>query len=692
MTNRTDVFQTLLPVQVADAQPHPAPSLLPVLVACATLFLLAGCGVGTTITGGGVPATAITGRVHGGQQPIAGATVTLYAPGTGGYGSAPTVITTATALTDSAGHFTLINPYPNGCPANSPVTYIVSTGGNSGAGDNTNIALAALLPACSSLTADTFIFISEVTTVAAAYALAPFATLSPGTTNIGTSSTNLLGLTNALAPANNLANTTTGQAVTPSTGIIPPTAEINTLANILAACVNSSSTIARLPSTTCATLFTNSTPPGGVAPAPTDTFQAAIDIALNPGHNAATLFGLATATPPFQPTLDSAPTDFAVGIQYNGGPIANSGGVFGIDIDASGNAWVTVVANGAILDNVTEISPAGSVALSGPTGYLSGSLSTPWGLAIDNSSNAWIVNYNSNRVAVLPLTGPPATFFTPASVVFPVGIAVDNRTATTAWIGNLGPSGADTGTTVSHITATGEAAPGSPYGGQNAPLGIAIDNAGNIWVANSDIPGTGNGFLTKFTPPLVAGDAYTPQVFPPGGTGAGTYPFDVAIDSSGNVWVGYSAGVGEFGNSGNLLSPVGGWPQNVTTAPEAVAIDGLGRAWVSNVALAADGSVLAAPGYGSVTAFSPNGTLISDVSTPTSAEPFLGYTAGGTITQLPLGLAMKIDPSGNLWIAGGIPGTPAGRTQAVTELIGIAAPVVTPLSRASSTQQLGKRP
>ncbi len=232
------------------------------------LMPLAGCGVGTTITGGGVSASTVSGRVHGGQQPIVGATVTLYAPGTGGYGSTPTVITTATAPTDSAGGFTLTRPYPSGCPANSPVTYIVATGGNSGAGDNANIALAALLPACSSLTASTFVWISEVTTVAAAYALAPFAALSPGTTNIGTSSTNLLGLTNALAPATNLADTTTGNAkgATSIPGIILPTDEINTLANILAACVNSSNT--RLPSTTCATLFTEATPPGGVAPLP----------------------------------------------------------------------------------------------------------------------------------------------------------------------------------------------------------------------------------------------------------------------------------------------------------------------------------------------------------------------------------------------------------------------------------------
>jgi hypothetical protein len=683
MTNRTDVSpQTLLPVQVADAQRNPAPSLLPAL-ACATLILLTGCGMGKITTSGAIStSTVITGRVHGGQQAVVGATVNLYAPGTGGYGSAPTLI--ATGTTDSNGSFTLPGPYPHSlCPSNSLPTYIVATGGNPGAGPNPELAMAALLPACSSLTASTFVWISEVTTVAAAYALAPFASISGTTTNIGTSSSNLLGITNALGPATNLADTTTGNAkgATSIPGIVLPTAEINTLANILAACVNNNAT--RLVSTNCATLFSAATPPGGVAP--TDTFQAAIDIALNPGNNAAALFGLVTPSAPFQPTLSTAPTDFAVGIQYNGGPIANSGGgVFGIDIDALGNAWVTVIGRGTVPDNITEISPAGAI-LSGPNGYLSGSLNNPWGIAIDNSNNAWIGNYTPTQdIAVLPLSGTGATFYTSGSVVYPVTIAVDNRT-TTAWIGNFG-GGAGTGTTVSHITAAGVDATGSPYGSQNGPLGVAIDNTGNIWVANSDNAGPGNGNLTKFTPPIVPGNAHTSQIFD---TGVGTYPFGVAIDNSGNVWVGEVAGVDEFSNSGTHLSPVGGWPQNVTTAPEAVIIDGLGRAWVSNVALDANGSILATPGYGSVTAFSPIGTLISNVSTPTSAGNFLGYTAAGTITQLPLATGMKIDPSGNLWITGG---NRLGKPQAVTELIGIAAPVITPLSVASSTGKLGTRP
>ncbi len=681
MTNRpTGSLQSLAPVQIFGALHTPAPSLRIALALCAsTLLPLAGCGVATTITSGAVPArTHITGRVHGGQQPVVGATITLYAPGTTGYGSAPTAIVSTT--TDGNGNFTLPRPYT--CPANSPITYILSSGGNPGAGTNQYLAEAALLPACSSLTASTFINISEVTTVAAAYALAPFAALSAGTTNIGTSSTNLLGLTNALGPASNLANTTTGQAVTSvsGSGLILPTAEINTLADILSACVNTN-TVAGT-SGTCSSLFTAATPPNGTAP--TDTFQAAIDIALNPGNNAAALYALSSAIAPYQPTLPSpGPSDFAVGIQYNYGLLYISAATAGVDIDASGNAWI---ATDNILSNIrtvpygsiNEISPAG-VPISGMAGYIYGFVGTPYGVSIDANGTVFIADNYYNAVFELPSSGTNPIYYQPASLISPIGVAVDNRNAS-SWLTDSGINGF--GTTVSHITAAGVNAAGSPYGSEDIPIGVAIDNAGNIWVANSDHFQTfpGNGFLTKFT---VSGSTYTPQNF---NTGAASFPFDVAIDGSGNAWVTDATGVAQFNNSGTQLSPSGGYSQNLYNRPESVIIDGLGRAWVSNIATDATGHTLGVPG--SITAFSPTGTLISTSTSSTSAGTLLGYTAAGIIPQQPFSpQGIKIDPSGNLWITG-----VSSYRGAVTELIGIAAPVVTPLSVATSTGQLGTRP
>ena len=60
-----------------------------VLFLCA--LLLTGClgvPVSTTNSPSSVPGVAVQGKIHGGQQPIAGARVYLYAANTIGYGSA----------------------------------------------------------------------------------------------------------------------------------------------------------------------------------------------------------------------------------------------------------------------------------------------------------------------------------------------------------------------------------------------------------------------------------------------------------------------------------------------------------------------------------------------------------------------------------------------------------------------------
>ena len=76
----------------------------------------------------------------------------------------------------------------------------------------------------------------------------------------------------------------------------------NTLANILAACVNTPGT-----TSACSTLFTNALPGGTTGTQPTDTATAAIDIAHNPAANITALYGLATANPPFSPALSAQP-------------------------------------------------------------------------------------------------------------------------------------------------------------------------------------------------------------------------------------------------------------------------------------------------------------------------------------------------------------------------------------------------
>jgi hypothetical protein len=117
-------------------------------------------------------------------------------------------------------------------------------------------------------------------------------------------------------------NLTTGQAysITPAYAANPvphlnsstvPQSCIDTLANLLNACVNSSGTGGG-----CSNLFSNVTPAGGTIPA--DTLQAILNIAQNPGNNAASLFPLASPTSPFQPVLGTAPVDWTVALIFTG--------------------------------------------------------------------------------------------------------------------------------------------------------------------------------------------------------------------------------------------------------------------------------------------------------------------------------------------------------------------------------------
>ena len=286
-------------------------SLWPVLLLATVTLSTIGCQQVAIPAASGTGSLPLQGSVHGGQQSIGGAEIQMYAVGTSGDGSAGVPLLAKPVLSDAAGSFSLNGLYT--CPAPDAPVYVVARGGNPGfntGATNNALALMTMLGPCGKLSASTSISINEVTTVGAIWPIARYMT-----------SATEIGLV-AGDPAFAQATETTQQLVDPARGISPGTAasvgylvpsdKLNTLANILAACVNSGGGTAG-DASTCGTLFSLATEPGA-APV-TDTITAALHIAQNPLRNVAALLHLAPISPPFQPILSSAPTDWTLNLQ-----------------------------------------------------------------------------------------------------------------------------------------------------------------------------------------------------------------------------------------------------------------------------------------------------------------------------------------------------------------------------------------
>jgi hypothetical protein len=634
-------------------------------------LFLAGCSLSPTAGPVADVGVAIAGKVHGGQQPVAGAHVYLFAAGTGGYGGAGLAANSANAsvslltlgsgrtldlggggtngdyyvTTDAGGNFSISGDYA--CTSGQQV-YLYALGGNPGltAGtNNTAAGLLAILGSCPGAgnfgVATPYVVINEVSTVAAAYAFAGFAT---DAVHVGSSGTALaqVGIANAFANAGNLETLGTGVAlaVTPAGNGTVPQAEINTLANILASCVNSTGAVTGPTNATgCYTLFSNAESAGASGAVPGDTATAAINIAHYPGVNVAALYGLVTAQPPFAATGYNQPNDFSVALSFTGGGISNSEAVA---VDGTGNVW----AANYFPSSITKLSPSGA-AISPSTGYTGGGLDDVTAIAIDNLGNVWATNnvtparvseFSNAGAAISPLSGYPGGY---------VGsqIAIDG--SGDAWVTN------DSNPVVAKFSSSGVAETFGT-GGLYASYELAIDGSGDVWVnSENNTSEISNGGILLSTSRF-------------GGVAAGP----LAIDATGAVWGLIQNGILKVSNSGTMISPSAGYSGGGLNYPQAMIIDGSGAVWIPNYYGGANGT-------GSLSEFSNSGLAISSS---------LGF--GGNILNSPYP-SLAADSSGNLWIANS---NYRVSSATIVEFVGMAAPVVTPLAAAVKSNMLGTRP
>jgi secreted PhoX family phosphatase len=203
------------------------------------------------------------------------------------------------------------------------------------------------------------------------------------------------------------------------------------------------------------------------------------------------------------------------------GSPASASGLFtpyDLAFDSSGNLWVTDQGNARVLEYLKGSGFTNGMSASlviGQSSFTTSAESTtasgldnPYGLAFDSSGNLWVSDPYNARVLEY-LRGSGFTNGMSASLVIGQSSFTGDTSATT-------PNGLD------------------------EPFYLAFDSSGNLWIAddsNSRVLEYNYPFSTGMSASLVIGQSsFTTATWADTAT-ALKYPYDVAFDSSGNLWV-----------------------------------------------------------------------------------------------------------------------------------------------------------
>ena len=203
--------------------------------------------------------------------------------------------------------------------------------------------------------------------------------------------------------------------------------------------------------------------------------------------------------------------------------IVTGGGLskpFAVVVDAQGNVWVD--------DNAIDRTDTGQLTRISPDGVAhgpiaAGRLSSPQGMAFDQSGHLWVANLGSSSVTEMSAAGRLLRRIRATSMVGPWSVAVDG--AGNVWVasflkGSLTelcgastaacPPGATTGQVISPLPA------GFTNGGLQHLTAVQVDESGNVWVANNwrrIAPPLGGNGLVEFIG--AAAPVRTPLIGPP---------------------------------------------------------------------------------------------------------------------------------------------------------------------------------
>ncbi len=195
----------------------------------------------------------------------------------------------------------------------------------------------------------------------------------------------------------------------------------------------------------------------------------------------------------------------SLGSEDGPGDNARFNGPTGVAVDSSGNVYVADAGNHTIrkITSAGEVSTLAGVARNAGSDDGIGAdarLNNPTGIAVDSTGNVYVAERDNQTIRKITSAGDVTTL---------------------AGTSLITGSGNGTGTDASF----------------NAPTGVAVDSAGNVYVAD-----TGNHTIRKITSAgevtTLAGTAGDGGYVDGTGTAASfNNPMGVAVDSSGNVYV-----------------------------------------------------------------------------------------------------------------------------------------------------------